>query len=116
MADVEVRVTGAGEAAADLEQLARDAAQLDLSDVGDSAKARLAALSPRLTGRLAGSWSTDTGPSRVSVGTDLDYGAIQNYGSRHVPALHFAERAAELITDDAGRLVGQELDRIIGRL
>ena len=111
-----VKVTGAQELAAHLARLADEAERLDLSRVGDQARAALEGASPRLTGALAQSWDVQAEPGRVAVGSDLVYAPIQNYGSSRVTGLHFVERSAELITDDAGRLVSQEIDRLIRRL
>ncbi|WP_375425991.1 HK97 gp10 family phage protein [uncultured Friedmanniella sp.] len=113
---MDVRVTGADEVARQLSRLAADAERLDLSAAGDPVREALADASPRRTGALAASWVATAGNAKVQVGSDLVYAPIQNYGSSHVPALHYVERAAELPTDEAGRLVTAEIDRLISRL
>lgn len=112
-----VRVTGAQETADQLERLAAEAEELDaLRDAGDLTRAQLEVLSPYRTGELAGSWQVVGQGLEIQVGSDLVHAAIQNYGSRYVTGQRFVERAAELVADEAGRLVTDEIDRLIGRL
>ena len=113
---MDVKVTGARELADAFERMAGEADQLDLSRVGDLARAELAASSPRLTGALSRSWQVEASASRVSAGSDLIYAAVQNYGSGHVPALHFVEPVVELVTDESGQMMTEAIDRLIARL
>lgn len=113
---MDIRVTGAREAEAALLRLAAEAQSLDLSRVGDRVRAGLESASPRLTGTLSQSWDVGPAPGHVSIGSDLVYAAVQNYGGYHnIVGLHYVERTAELTTDDAGRLVSDEIDRLISR-
>lgn len=111
-----VRVVGADEVVDALQRLADEAQSLDLTGAGDLVRAQLEAASPRLTGTLAASWQVVGEQGQAVIGSELVYASVQNYGSSHVQALHFAERAAELATDQAGELVGAEIDRLISRL
>jgi phage gpG-like protein len=112
-----ITVTGVRELVADLERLGDDLERLDLSHVGDEAQAQLQALSPVRTGVLRASWEVTATAGSISVGSDLVYAAVQNFGGYHnIAGQHFVERSAELITDDAGRLVTDEIDRLISRM
>lgn len=115
---MDVEVTGAKEAAAALERFARDAAAVDLSDVGDLGVEELARTSPRDTGRLAGSWEVVADPGVVHITTGLVYGSVQNYGwpGHNIEPLRFVERTAEILLDRAGEIMTPELDELIARL
>jgi len=114
---VEAKVSGAADVAAAFERLARDSASIDFSAAGDFGAEELARTSPRDTGALSESWAVLAEPGSVKISTDLVYGAVQNFGGYHgIVGLHFVERAAELIVDEAGQIVGQELDQLIARM
>ena len=117
MADVEINVTGARELAADLGRLGRDLESIDLTRAGDQIQEELRSLSPVRTGTLRSSWDVTPEGGEVSVGSDLVYAAVQNFGGYHnITGQHFVERAAELSTDDTGRVVAAEVDRLIARM
>lgn len=112
---MDVTVTGAAELAAAFEAAAGEADRLDLSRAGDRVRAQLESLSPRLTGTLSGSWGVDAVSGHVAIGSDLIYAAVQNYGSGHVPALHYVDRAAELADGEAQQVISDEVDRLVSR-
>lgn len=101
-----------------MERVAGEAEHLEsLSDVGEATGAALAVLSPRLTGRLAGSWEVVSSGLSTVVGSDLIYAAVQNYGGYHgIEGKRFVERAAAQAEDDAERAVTQDIDRLISRI
>lgn len=112
-----VEVSGADDVAAAFERLARDAAGIDVSAAGDLGVEQLQRTSPRLTGKLAESWDVLAEPGRVNISSPLVYGAVQNFGGYHgITGLHFVERAAEVVTDEAGRIYSDELDQLIARM
>jgi hypothetical protein len=93
----EVRIEGLPELHRSLDGLAGDLR--DLSPVNGEVAAELVkaigAAAPRLTGRLAASF-TGTGTSnKAEVSSDLDYAGPQNYGvpAHNIEATHYAENA-----------------------
>jgi len=63
----------------------RRCVQPDIADIAGQIRAAAAANSPRLTGRLAASWTTVPGrdPGTTLVTTSVPYARFVEYGTRH---------------------------------
>lgn len=104
-------------ARAELERVLRaasDGAQAGLELVGQQVVNETQARAPVLTGTLRRSYTHETGPRYVEVGTNLEYAPAQEFGSRYQggtphlrPALDATRaRIPALIAEGASRAMG----------
>ncbi len=77
----------------------RRCVQPDIAGIAAQVAAGAAANTPRLTGRLAGSWTTIPGrePGTTLVSTDVPYARFVEYGTRYMRASAPLGRAAAAV-------------------
>ena len=112
------------EGAARIEATMTSAAH-DLGDFTDTNQ-RVAALvsaaakgnAPRLSGRLAASLDGDGTPDEVTVGSDVIYAGVQEYGwaARHIRPRHYIHDAYDQTTAEAEALYAQRIDDVLAQV
>jgi phage gpG-like protein len=92
-----VQIDGAAELDRSLAQLQRELGDLSPlhRQIASDLAQRIAAVAPRDTGRLAGSFQGSGEPDKAEVSSDLDYAGVQNYGApaHNIAGTHYAENA-----------------------
>jgi HK97 gp10 family phage protein len=85
------------------------AVQSTAREIRDTAKT----LSPVKTGKLRKSIeSRKTGEAQAQVGTDVDYGIYQEYGTRHMSAQPFLTPAFQAHKDTLKHKIKEEIEKL----
>ena len=76
----------------------------------------VAAAAPRRTGHLARSFRVQATAAGATVTSGVGYGGFVNYGTRHLRARRFVDRALDAATQPVADIYMSEVDKALGQV
>jgi HK97 gp10 family phage protein len=114
-----VEVVGLARFTASLDDAARELEEPDaLEDAGRVVQLRASSNAPKLSGTLSRSIRADAGGQDVTVGSDVVYAGVQEYGSavRNIPAQPYLRPALEDSTGEVVDLFARDAQKALSHV